>query len=575
MIPTAEFDPASLTVWTSTASLNEPLDQLASGVAKAAMSGSNPESGLEGLAPGDPLRGRLQWFASSIWHEKRHFFDTCLTNYGARRFRHLIQLACNFIPFLSRAEKAGQPIWFPIEIYACPVKRRILGIPDPHADTLELATLAKKSKEFLSRLDAPVVYRGASFHIGAEAQMEGLAQCSQTLSVENAFGLADSFSATAEYVHRLTPSGPYRTIEQVSRWLGCSRKINDHIVLNPGFASALFFTALCGRYFGLGNGVPAGLVSPRHRLGLLLEEVGKNAGSFEMSDEAAMEIVDKIAKKLWGRTALEEVAFDIDAMESRLDLQTAPWLEPEYLDQVYSDYIQLRRSVLSEVIELGPSSVLPRAFPGHWRDSLQPWHVETFPNGSGDEKNGETVFGIDLNPPAAIQGLVPSRVVWGTLSDWTANPTFKSFRPARRQAWFHMLECHAPRARLMLNGRRHRRMIPPELERTISEISDLGVEIKYHPSFEWPANRGEDERNAEAVALAEFSGRTHFVCDITGEKIDPLDASVLTPWEFRRSPLRERFLKEVEIGQLYLARDWSDWVVRSDLLRSASGRALR
>jgi hypothetical protein len=38
---------------------------------------------------GHPQRARLMWLVSSIWHEKRHFFDTCLTNYGARRFRDL------------------------------------------------------------------------------------------------------------------------------------------------------------------------------------------------------------------------------------------------------------------------------------------------------------------------------------------------------------------------------------------------------------------------------------------------------------------------------------------------------
>lgn len=59
-----------------------------------------------------------------LWHEKRHFFDTCLTNYGARWFRDLFSLAGEFVSLAADADAAGQPVWFPVETYASPVRRR-------------------------------------------------------------------------------------------------------------------------------------------------------------------------------------------------------------------------------------------------------------------------------------------------------------------------------------------------------------------------------------------------------------------------------------------------------------------
>jgi hypothetical protein len=118
----------------------------------------------------------------------------------------------------------------------------------------------------------------------------------------------------------------------------------------------------------------------------------------------------------------------------------------------------------------------------------------------------------------------------------------------------------------MLNGRRHRSMVPPELERPINEIEQLGIRVLFHPRFEWPEQREQAKRTEEAVALADFLGRKSFICDITGEEIRPTDASVLTPWEFRRSALLPVFLQGGFFNEFKLATDWSDWVVRRDLL---------
>jgi hypothetical protein len=285
-----------------------------------------------------------------------------------------------------------------------------------------------------------------------------------------------------------------------------------------------------------------------------------------MPDDEAAELVDRVANRLWGRTAFEEIAADIDAMEAKLDPTSAPWLAVEGLDEVFADFLALRRRLLAAARELGPASILPRAFPLHFRDRLLPWHVVATPGGSAENDDNPVVFGADLNLPPEVQSFLPSRVTWGQLHVVSSDDHKEVFAPRVRAAWLQMLERHGPRAQLMLNGRRHRRMVPPELERPIDEIEQLGVRVLFQPHFEWPEERDQATRTAEAIALAEFLGRESFICDITGEEIKPTAAAVLTPWEFRRSALRPIFLQGGFFHEYQLATDWSDWVVRRDLL---------
>jgi hypothetical protein len=502
-----------------------------------------------------------------VWHEKRHFFDTCLTNYGALRFRNLFNLAANVDPLLAEAKHRGEPVWFPVEVYGSSAFRRVLGISDPAPNILESARLARAMKSFTDQLDAAITIGDSNIHLGGEAQLEGLAQTSQIHSIEHSFGHADLIAVTADCVHTLSHSGPYRSIETIAGSLGCSKEVGKITFINPNLAAAIFVTSLCGRYFGAGPRPPDDLVAPWSRLARMLVELGKQSDRVDMSDEEAAALVDEVARRLWGRTAFEEINADIDAMEEKVNLASAPWLAENGLFDAYTDFVSLRRQLLAAARTAGPASVLPRAFRIVWRDRLFPWHVVASPGGTYPrERDDPIVFGRSLNVPPELRHLLSPTVVWGRLHSAPPEAAAR-FSPRARDAWLEMLERHGPRAYLMLNGRRHRRMVPPELERPVAEIEQLGIKVRFHPHFEEPEQRDPDTRVSEAVALARFAGRKSFICDITGDEIEPSEAAVLTPWEFRRSPLLPRFRQRGDIFEEYrLATDWSDWVVRRDLL---------
>jgi hypothetical protein len=567
MIPTVQFDPASLAIWTTTGSLPDPPAAIAAEAMSAAAQGSDPTSALAHLSESDPVRTRMLWLTSSVWHEKRHYFDTCFTNYGARRFRDLFTMAANLLPLLAEANHTGEPVWFPVEVYADPVQRTLLGISQPAANILQIAQFARQIKTFNAQLDAPLRSGDTVLHVGGEAQLEGLAQVSQINSLEHCFGPESVYAVTTAFVSGMLPSGPYRMIESIARSMGCTKKLEQGpVLLNANLAAALFTTALCGRFFGLGPKPASEMVSPSVRLAKMLEALGPRPGRFDMSEEEAAELVDKLALRLWGHTAFEEVAADIDAMDEKIEDISAPWKAGDDLYDAFKDFVKLRRRVLAEARSLGPSSVLPKSFPLSWRDRLLPWHVVASPGGDFQPSKAPIVFGQNLNVPAGMEAVVPTSVTWARLHSASGLHFKKPFAPLARDAWLQMLERHSPGALLMLNGRRHRRMVPPELERSIAEIQALGIDVRFHPRFQWPEQRDNKARTEEAVALAAFSGRTSFLCDITGDEINPADAIVLTPWEFRQSPLLSTYRQSGFIAEVRLITDWSDWVVRRDLL---------
>jgi hypothetical protein len=566
MIPPAQFDPATLAIWTTTVALGGEEPEIADAVMGMAARGEDPVPIINDLPKGHALRSRLVWLVSSVWHEKRHYFDTCFTNYGARRFRDLFTLAANVAPLLVDAKDRNEAVWFPVEVYGFPPRlRKAFGIPDPPENISRMAALARSMKSLMSQLDAAPGAGNRVIELGGAAQLEGLAQISQTHAVEYYFGLDDLHDISKEFIHKLPREGPYRAIESVAGALGCSKTVRDAVYVNTTLAAALFMSALCGRYLGAGPEPDRELIAPWPRLARMIEELGPTPGHFDMTDEQAAEMVDKVARKLWGRTAFEEIAADVDLMEQRLDLSKAPWLAEEGLYDAYMDFVALRRRLLSAARTNGPASLLPRAFPVTWVNRLRPWHVRATPAGDSQPNSSDIVFGVSLNLPAQLQSDLPSEVSWGRLFG-APREAAEEFAPRQREAWLQMLQRHGPYALLMLNGRRHRRMVPPELERPVKEIETLGIPVRFHPRFEWPETRDQETRAHEAVTLAEFSGRKTFVCDVTGQTIEPSMAVVLTPWEFRRSKLFDQVREGGIMNQIMLVTNWSDWVVRRDLL---------
>src|SRR5215469_4705477 len=78
----------------------------------------------------DPfVRARAAHFATCVWHEKRHFLDFLLTNYGALRMRQYFSIYSNHFFLLSGAREHGNILWAPLMVYLDEVHRTLKNIP--------------------------------------------------------------------------------------------------------------------------------------------------------------------------------------------------------------------------------------------------------------------------------------------------------------------------------------------------------------------------------------------------------------------------------------------------------------
>ena len=564
MTPHAQFDPASLSIWTYTGSLGKAEADIADAAMRAAADGHDPLGAVGFLDGQNPSHLRILWLASSVWHEKRHFFDSLLTNYGALRVRNLLLLGINLEIAIAELAERGDPIWFPVELYDNKVRSRVLGVSSSLASLSRIGRHARHMKDYVAQIDAAVGDGDRQIHVGAEAQLEGLAHVSQLHSIEWRYGADAVRSITLDRVSKLSREGPYRAIESVGGSLGCARELkNGDFVVNAGLATAIYVTALCTRQLGAGVQPDRSLVSPWDRAARLIDALGPKPGRFDMDDEEAMALVDRTAIRLWGRTAIDEIELDIDLSDEKARTGMA-WAKGLPIEKIYSEYSALRRRALVRARELGSSSLLPRAFPKLWLDKLLPWHVVATPEGANPGGAGETVHGISLNLPPHLKRMFADNVVWASV--FRARPTDDTVFTLEDRAWFEALERYGPIAQLGLAGRRWRLMVPPVLTRQVEAIEALGVPVRFDPMFEWPEPRSAEACSDEAAALANVSARSSFTCDVTGQRISANEAAVLTPWELRRSPLIDLVRERSPLADLLLVTNWSDWVVRRDLL---------
>src|SRR5437773_11281178 len=129
MMPVVQLDPASLTMWYN--------PELVHGGPYGKQIGEAVAQCIEGddVAAVNTLRSvkdetaRVHGISliSSVWHERRHFLDILLTNYGAFRLRQFILFYSNWHA-LDTLIKGKQPLVCPIDVYLDTVRCEVLGI---------------------------------------------------------------------------------------------------------------------------------------------------------------------------------------------------------------------------------------------------------------------------------------------------------------------------------------------------------------------------------------------------------------------------------------------------------------
>lgn len=506
----------------------------------------------------DPhMRSRCALLASACWHEQRHFLDFLLTNHGTARFRQFASIYVNAPAILRAARDQGSPLFCPLTAYADPVLAAAHGLTDP---TGVLAAQGKdvRGRSRMLREDARLVASGdVSFRLGGDALLEALAHMSQLHAIQLHFGLDVAREIQRDPALGAAPAIKYGWLIDLADARGLLSSARDGgtvVYENVTILFAIAMAALAVRRYGQDaiDGVAPPAASPGGRLGTIMRECEKQ-DVHGIAGGEAWDLVNRISRDAWGRTVVEELRADFEH-EGELCDRVAE-RGPHPIDVALADFHRLRGGLIDD-LERDPSPFVdPTAFVTQLLPSLRPMPIVASPSGrlGPTPPDWKLVAGYRLNED----------VRWW----WAARPPDQPQAPdavalSEHQAWDQIAEWWAPLAKMMVNGRRHRLMLGPELVTAEARHEQSGNPLRFDPRYAYP---DEDTYLMDSDVFFDLTLLSEAQCDMCTASIHPGAGKLVSPWLFRRYPEARRQAVERAgggtAGEMLMLRDWSVWVI--------------
>jgi len=574
MIPILQFDPATLTLWYDTQLLASARSSREVGLAlHYALDGR--EDWLKCLVrqQTDPwTRTRCATVASAVWHEKRHFLDFVLTNYGAMRLRQFFQCYLNTRAFLQVAKESGR-ILVPLDRNLDSLRCEMMEISCTNPELLKLATWIQDSKEALLSERQRIVKRGSTYEMGGEAILECIAYHVQLGKTHRVFGAELNASVQTDNIEKTSIADKYQWVFTVLLQSGLMKAEYQgqdsgmgRIMLQDGPLIPLLYGALAGRYHQQPQTQSAFVSSahPAERLVSLIAHYDEHKiGLADMTNEEAWESVNAACKQIFGRDVTEEIDADY-AKEGEFIAYLRSTGIDEFVNGAYEDFHRLRGRII-QTLKDDPKAVLDQA---KWSDSFvnktRPFVVAAAPAGIiGEPPNGFERLSGYSDPGADLEKHPDYRWWWTAIRvEPDADEAQNIFRLGDQKDWSRIIADFAPVAKLMIDGNRMRSMVGPELMSTKIRIErQTGVELIIDSLSRFPVERFD---------ISEWyflTGRDSFRCQVTHQIVRVPHGRIIGPWEFRRKPAFRRALLEYLSGEPQarmlraIWRDWSPWLV--------------
>lgn len=512
------------------------------------------------------LQARCANFASCVWHEKRHYLDFILTNYGSFRIRQYFQLYANLDLLLSEASQANRDIWFPLDVYADPVTRYSCNITENWPTAEAIGANMRRLRDSVAE-DRQVIGDGENlFEFGGDAQFEGLAWISQVTALQELLGAEFSRIAQRDMSLFSVNKQRYRWSEYFAAGLGILpvTQLGQDYFHNVSMLIPLLFAALQIRAYGQIKSTPKSELSslPLNRLFALSERIRKHPKQFLSSSiEDAWNKVNEFCFDIWGRTAIEEMQFDFQFEEAFVQEVIANEVVSETVKTCLSEFHSLRGKLLKLMIE-EPTLILdPALFASGLLPSLRPLTIWCRADGiKGRPSEGfRLIHGYYDNPQDLGAGWW-----WASLREYEIAQDSLAVGFDRAYEWGGLTSHFSPTAKLMMNGRAHRTMIGPEIFSAEQRLRAAGLTINLDSARAFP--REDPVLQMHAYYLLHASQTA--VCDLCRKQIKKPEGRLLPPWLFRHnidmgelataalSPTREA----TDASRRRFWQDWSPWV---------------
>ena len=561
MIPVIRLDPGSLTLWYDPQLIHQaPYGQELALATHYAMLGDR-ESLLEHLnsIKDETIKVKCIHVVSSVWHEQRHFLDLVLTNYGALRIRQFLLLYVNSAVLLNDAQQADGKLACPLDIYDDAFRRKLMGVSALES-CMAVGKESAQRKEWLQEDRKLLPTFAGRMECGGEAQLEALAYYTQYSAVQDLFGNDISLRVQQEVTNDNPKSLKYRWAQVIANTFGLLPAKHEGATVGSvdvSFLIPTIYGSLMSRMWKQEQVFDntGGTHRPVERLaGLLTALQGKFKNFGEASVEDAWEIVNTTTKQKWGRTVIEELEEDYKRQGEWVgEMRKLEHVE-DCIKNVLADFHSLRGTLI-DVLKAAPATIFdPRltATSG----LFLPMPVMVTANGQfGDPPTGwERVFGYQVPQQPDVKWF------WAVIpKEWPIDDA-DTLTIQDRESWARVLSYYTPLAKLMMNGRRHRTILGPELvfvEKFLKAQRDLDLEID--PLFQYPQEV--DDINGYYT----LADKTKAVCDMCKAELQKPHGHYVSPWVFRNSDKNAQLAIDTygggPRGELVFLKDWSPWIL--------------
>jgi hypothetical protein len=525
------------------------------------------------------LRGRALQIVSAFWHEKRHFLDFVATNYGAFRFRQFLEVYTN-LPAVVSIAKANGRLCCPLEIYDDPVRSSVMNLSDAPQELRQLAKMLAHRRKMIERDRSRVGTRYGPIEIGGEAQLEALAYLAQSRFVSAFFGAegVEEFRESLYNVNNFLDK--YFTIIETAGRLGLlpfRRRSDSAIALDSALLEASLFASLQSDYLSPKNQYFESSY-PGERFAVLAEKIleehpkisQREPGSVGLDE--AFTIVNDACEKVFGYCISDQIELDINHFEKQ-HAEKVYGSVPEDIETICRDYLALRRLVLDRFRRSPSSIIFTELFVSGTAEHVLPNYVICSSNGRlGDPPEGYNRLMGYHEPDRDVEKAPYLKWWWACSPDKSgknivedaSGPPKEIIGFEHRKSWYSCIDFYAPTAKLLMNGRRIRTMLGPELMFAQKRIeTQFGVSPEIYPSFEFP------DETIDPNVLYFYHGTETLKCDLSSTIIHRPHGKMLTPWTLRRWPRLARHVIEQmgghELAYFSFVRDWSAWLVTDEL----------
>ena len=296
----------------------------------------------------------------------------------------------------------------------------------------------------------------------------------------------------------------------------------------------------------------------------------RNPGSIKLQE--AWEIVDTSCKKAFGLSVADQMELDIAHFERQSEEKIYGKV-PDDIETISRDYFGLRRRMLDRVRKSPETVFSTELFVLKGAGEIEPNYVICASGGVlGDPPEGYSRLMGYREPERDVEKAPYLKWWWACCPD-IDDPNFLGdtigarddrIRFQHPKSWYSWMDFYAPTAKLLMNGRRIRTMLGPELLFAEKRIeTQFGVKTEVYPSFEFP------DETIDPEVLYYYYGRDTLKCDLSSETIHRPNGKVLTPWTLRRWPkLAQHVIQKMggtEFAYFSFVRDWSAWVVSDEI----------